>query len=169
MSIFYILSCIIIFIFFSYDDLFRLDPITSISEIPESKSNIVNMNEEKIWIPFRIVTENKKFIDHRDILNIFPYYVEGNYNEKIGMGLKFHLLNYKLCNETSMINNTDNSKIDVPLNELFYIEKSEFSFGGSWNRDFINYLEINLFLCQNGVALDSLDPRCSKMIDFIKK
>jgi hypothetical protein len=127
------------------------------------------MNKEKIWIPFRIVTENKKFIDHRDILNIFPYYVEGNYNEKIGMDLKFSLLNYKLCNETSMINNTDHFKIDVPLNELFCIEKSEFSFGGSWNRDFINYLEINLFLCQNGVAFNSLDPRCSKMIDFIKK
>ena len=169
MSIIYILCCIGIFILFSYDDLFGLNPITSMSEIPESKSNIVNMNEEKIWIPFRIVTENKKFIDHRDILNIFPYYVEGNYNEKIGMDLKFRLLNYKLCNETSMINNTDHFKIDVPLNELFCIEKGEFSFGGSWNRDFINYLEINLFLCQNGVTFDSLDPRCSKMVDFIKK
>ena len=169
MSIIYLLCCIGIFIGFSYEDLFGLNPITTMSEIPESKSNIINMNKEKIWIPFRIVTENKKFIDHRGILSIFPYYVEGKYNEKIGMDLKYHLLNYKLCNETSMINNTDHFKIDVSLNELFCIEKDDLPFGGSWNRDFINYLEINLFLCQEGIAFNSSDTRCLKMIDFIKK
>ena len=169
MSIIFILVCIGIFIGFSYDDLFGLNPITSMSEIPESISNIINMNKEKIWIPFRIVTENKKFIEHRGILNIFPNYVEGKYKETIGMDLKYHLLNYKLCNETSMINNTEHFKIDVPLNKLFCIEKDDLPFGGSWNRDSINYLEINLFLCQEGIEFNISEPRCSKMIDFIKK
>ena len=169
MSFIYILICIGIFIGFSYEDLIGLNPTTSISEIPESKSNIINMNKEKIYIPFRIVTENKKFIDHRGILNIFSYYVEGKYNEKIGMDLKYHLLNYKLCNETSMINNTAHFKIDAPLNELFCIEKDDLPFGGSWNRYFINYLEINLFLCKEGIVFNSSDPRCLKIVDFIKK
>ena len=107
MSLIYILSCLGIFIGLSYEDLKRLNPITSISEIPDTETKLVNMNKEKIWIPFRIVTNEKNFIDHRDIINIIPYYVEGKDNEKLGMELKYHLLNYKLCNETSMINNTD--------------------------------------------------------------
>ena len=168
MSFIYILSCIAIFIGFSYEDLFKLNPTTSISEIPESKSNLIDMNKEKIYIPFRIVTQNKKFIDHRNILNIFPYYVEGKYKEKIGMNLKKHLLNYTLCNETSMVNNTDHFKIDVPFNELFCIKKDDLPFGGSWNRDFINYIEIILYLCKEGIAFNISDPRCSEMIDFIK-
>ena len=168
MSFIYILICIGVFILFSYEDLSRLNPSSTISEIPDSKSKIVNMNEEKIWIPFRIVTKEKKFIDHRGILNIFPYYVEGKYNKDIGMDLKYHLLNLKLCNETLMANFSKNYKIEAPLDELFCIEKDNLSFGGNWNDKFINYLEINLYLCKDEIYFNSSDQRCREISEFIK-
>ena len=160
MTFFYLLCCIGIFIIFSYDDLNRENPSSTISEISDKKAKMVNLNNEKIWIPFRIVTEEKKFIDHRKILNISPYFVEGKYNNEKGMNLQYHLLNLKLCNETSMINETNNFKIEVPLNELFCIEKDNISFGGNWNDQFINYLQINLFLCKDG---------CERIAEFLKK
>ena len=168
MSFIYILICIGIFILFSYEDLSRLNPSSTISEIPDSKSKIVNMNEEKIWIPFRIVTKEKKFIDHRGILNIYPYYVEGKYNKDLGMDLKYHLLNLKLCNETLMSNFSKNYKIEAPLDELFCIEKDNLSFGGNWNDKFINYLEINLYLCKDEIYFNSSDQRCREISEFIK-
>ena len=168
MTFFYFLCCIGIFIIFSYEDLNRENPSSTISEISDKKANMVNLNNEKIWIPFRIVTEEKKFIDHREILNISPYFVEGKYNNEKGMNLQYHLLNLKLCNETSMINETNNFKIEVPLNELFCIEKDNISFGGNWNDQFINYIQINLFLCKD-VLFNSLDPRCEKIVEFLKK
>ena len=82
MTFFYFLCCIVIFIIFSYEDLNRENPSSTISEISDKKANMVNLNNEKIWIPFRIVTEEKKFIDHREILNISPYFVEGKYNNE---------------------------------------------------------------------------------------
>ena len=44
------------------------------------------------------------------------------------MELNYHLLNYKLCNETSMGNKPENYKIDVPLNELCCLDQDDIPF-----------------------------------------
>ena len=168
MNILYLLICAIIFVGFSYEDLFKLNPISSKSEISYSEQKIVNVNSEKLWIPFRMVTYEEKFIDHRKLLYILPYFVEGKRNDLIGMDLKYHLLHYKLCNETSMVNKSKNYIIDIPLNELFCIEEDDISFGGSWNGDILNYIEINLHLCEDGINFNASDPRCTKMNDLLK-
>ena len=84
------------------------------------------------------------------------------------MDLKYHLLNLKLCNETSMGNFSNNYKIETPLNELFCIEKDNLSFGGNWNDKIINYLEINVYLCKDEVYFNSSDERCGEITEFIK-
>ena len=168
MTFIYVLICIFIFIVFCYDDIYRLNPKSTISEISDFEPRTINIQKEKMWIPFRIVTDENKYIDHRGILDIFPYYVEGIYNEKIGMELNYHSLNYKLCNETSMADKPNNYKIDVPLNELFCIDEDDIPLGGNWNENFINYIEVSLFLCDDGIFFNSTDPRCSKIINFFE-
>ena len=168
MTFIFILLCIGILIGNSYDDLKRLNPISSKSEIVDSEPKIVNFNDEKIWIPFRMVTYEGKFVDHRGMLYILPYFVEGKYKDGLGMDLQYHLLKYKLCNETSLVNRSNNYKINVKLNEVFCIDKDDILFGGSWNGNFINYLEINLHLCENGIEFNASNPRCSKMEDLLK-
>jgi hypothetical protein len=116
-----------------------------------------------MWIPFRLVNDENQFIDHRELLYVFPYLVEGNYNDKFGMELNYHLLNYKLCNETTMEFRPDNYKINVPLNELFCIEQDDIPFGGKWNGNYIYYIEIDLFLCDEGIYFNQSDSRCNKI------
>ena len=169
MTFIYIVICIIIFFAFSYNDINRLNPISSISEIADIKPKTINIKNEKIWIPFRIVTDENKYIDHRGILFIYPHLVEGVFNNQTGMELEYHLLNYRLCNETSMANKPDNYKIDVPLNELFCIEQDDILFGGNWNGNFINFIEIKLFLCEDGMHYNSSDPRCSNITKLYNK
>jgi len=161
MNLIYLFICSIIFIEFSYEDLFKLNPISTKSEISNLKQKLVNLNEEKLWIPFRMVTYEEKFIDHRGFLYILPYFIEGKRNNSTGMDLKYNLLHYKLCNETSMINKSSNYKIDIPLNELFCIDENDITFGGSWNGNFLNYIEINLHMCLDGIHFNSTDPRCT--------
>ena len=168
MTSIYLTICILIFIILSIDDLKRLNPITTMSEISYAERKLVNMEKEKIWIPFRMVDYENKFIDHREILYIKPYLIEGRYNETIGMDLKYTLLNYKLCNETSMAKKPNNYIISVPLNQLFCIEADDILFGGNWNNDFLNYLEINLYLCEDGVSYNSSDPKCEKIDNYLK-
>jgi len=167
MTFCYIIFCIPIIIALTYDDIKRQNPTTTTSEITSSERKIVNMHKEKIWIPFRMVNYENKFIDHRGILYIAPYLIEGTFNDEIGMDLKYHLLNYKLCNETSMVNKPYNYKIDIPLNELFCFERDDILFGGNWNHDFLYYIELNLYLCEDGIAYNKSDPRCKKLDDYL--
>lgn len=168
MTFIYVLVCALIFIAISYEDLSRLNPIISTSEIPDSERKLVNMKDEKIWIPFRMVNYENKFVDHREILYIVPYLIEGRLDDKIGMNLTYHTLNYKLCNETAMKSRPDNYRIDVPLNELFCIDRDDILFGGNWNHHFLNYIEVNLYLCFEGIPYNSSDPRCKKLDNYLK-
>jgi hypothetical protein len=170
MTSIYIILVILIFVTFSYNDLNKLNPITTISQIPGVETKLISIKKAKIWIPFRMVNYENKFIDHRDILYIVPYFIEGKFIDEIGMNLTYHLLNYKLCNETEMKNKPSNYKIDVPLNQLFCIDRDdlEILFGGNWNNNFLNYVEINLFLCKEGIAYNASDPRCSKLDNYLK-
>ena len=56
----------------------------------------------------------------------------------------------------------------VPINELFCIDQEDIPFGGNWNSNFINYIEIDLYLCEERIYFNSTDPRCSKLINLFK-
>ena len=168
MNILFVITCIITFLFLSLDDIRRLNPISSKSEIPGAEIRIVNFRDSKIWVPWRMVTYEEKFVDHRGILFPIVSLIEGHWNNAFGMDLKYHTLNYKLCNETSMANKTEEYKIDVPLNELFCIDYDDVPWGGSWLGDILYYIEVNLFLCKDGINFNASDPRCTKMTDLLK-
>ena len=168
MSFIYFFLCVGIFILFSYEDIRRFNPITTISEITDSTTKLVNNKNEKIWIPFRIITNDNKFMNHQGIIYILPYFVQSEYNDKKGMTLNYRLLNYKLCNETSMATRPDNYKIGVSLNELFCIEQDDITFGGNLNKNLINYIEINLYLCEDGINFNISDSKCSNIDDPLK-
>ena len=168
MSFIYIILCIVVFMAFSYDDLNRLNPTTTTSDITEKEARTIELNKEKIWIPFRIVNYENHFVNHKGILYIVPYSIEGHYYNS-QMNLKYHTLNYTLCNETAMANRPKNYKINVPLDELYCIEQDETIFGGFWNSEFMYYIEINLYLCDGNIIFNSSDPRCKKTDDLLKK
>lgn len=119
MSLLYVISCFFVIIIFSLRDIKRLNPITTRSEIYNTQYRKVEVRADKLWIPWRFVTYEEKYIDHKNV--IFPEinYVNGIWIDEIGMKLNYTSLKYKLCNETSMVNKTDNYKIDVPLNQLY--------------------------------------------------
>ena len=168
MGIAFIIISIIVIIILSIDDIRKLNPITTKSEIPGGDFRVVNLKESNIYIPWRLITYEEKFINHTGILYPSITLIEGNLDENIGMDLKVHNLNYTLCNETSMINITDQYEIDTPLNELFCIEQNDIPFGGSWLSDKLFYLEVNLFLCENGIRYNASDSRCTPLQDIVK-
>ena len=99
-------------------------------------------------------------------MQIIPVHIKGEFDYDNGMSLKYNNLSYKLCNETSFANNTQYYNIDIPLNELFYIDQDNLTFGGDWNLNFTNYLEIGLYLC-NGFPFNESDPKCSGLIKLM--
>ena len=168
MSISYIVIAILITILLSLDDLKKLNPLITKSEVPDGEFRVTNLKESKIYIPWRLITYEEKFIDHRGILYPMITLIEGQLDKNIGMNLKYHNLKYTLCNETSMVNISEHYKIDIPLNELYCIEQNDIPFGGSWLSDSLYYLEINLFLCEDGIKYNASDAKCTKLQDIVK-
>ena len=106
MCLCYILSSILITIILSMDDFKKLNPLTTKSEVEGGEFRVVNLKESKIYIPWRLITYEEKFINHKGILYPMVTLIEGNLDSNIGMNLKYHNLKYSLCNETSMVNIT---------------------------------------------------------------
>ena len=169
MTISFLLISFFALMYFEQDEFFKLKPISSMSEITYPYKNIKkSLGKEKIWIPFRIVTYEGEYIDHRNILYPIIYLVEGKNSDRGEMELKYTKLNYKLCNETNMVNKSKNYIIDVDLNELYCIDDKYDIIGGSWGKKEIDYIEINLYLCKNGINYDELNPQCTKFNDLLK-
>ena len=168
MCLCYFLSSILITIILSMDDFKKLNPLTTKSEVQGGEFRVVNLKESKIYIPWRLITYEEKFINHKGILYPMVTLIEGELDSNIGMNLKYHNLKYSLCNETSMVNITGFYHIDTPLNELYCIQQDDIPFGGSWLADKIFYLEVNLFLCEDGIKFNASDNRCTILEDIVK-
>ena len=157
-----ILGCILTFIFFSLDDLNGKFPNTSTSSTYEGYKKI-KFGKEKIWIPWRIVDyNNNKFINHTGLLFPIIYYYSGYKNKQTKtFNLTTKILNYKLCSETSMANEDFFYHITVPLNELYCIDMEDLDMGGSWISEFIDYVQFDLYFCQDGINYNENNRKCS--------
>ena len=85
MTILCLLGCVLTALILSLDDLKKLNPKTTKSEVPGGEFRVVNLEESKIWIPWRLITYEEKFIDHRGILYPMVSLIEGALNDEIGM------------------------------------------------------------------------------------
>ena len=168
MSIIFVIVSIIVFIFLEYDELRRINPLTSKSEIPEIGDRTIQLDKEHIWIPWRIVTYEKKFINHSGLLFPIITLVQGKKNNNNEMILTKKNLKYNLCSKTSMVNNNGNFKLNTNLNELYCIDEKEIPFGGSWYSDSINFLEINLYLCKDGIDYNPYNENCTNISKIVK-
>ena len=163
---------LIIFIFLNIEDFLHTSPISSHSIIEENYIN-VKFGEEKIWIPWRIRDYNNKGVNHTNLFYPIIYYYKGIRNESSqGMNLTYDLINYKLCNETSMVNKSELYFLNVSLGSLYCIEMEELFMGGNWQANFINYVELDLYICKDGIDYNESNNNCSsyeKIMDSASK
>ena len=167
-SITSIFVCFIIFLFYSLDDLERNSSIISTSILPSDNYHKIRFNEEKLWLPFRIVDNNNKINHHNLIYPIIYYYENIRNDTNSTFESKIKILKYKLCNETSMINKSENYKINVPLDQLFCIEVDNLEIGGSWTSTFLSYIKVDFYLCENGIFNNSNFTNCNSEEKIIK-
>ena len=168
------LVCLLIFVILSLDDIKRKFPDITTSFIPSQGYRKIKFGKEKIWIPWRIVDfNNNKIINYTNLLYPIIYYYSRIQDNETG---QFHLttkiLDYKLCNETSLAKESNIHQINVPLNELYCINMDDLEMGGSWITEYINYISFDLYYCENGINYDENNIKCSsfnKILNFIGK
>ena len=143
--------------------------ITATSFIPSEGYKKIKFGKEKIWIPWRIVDyNNNEYINHTGILHPIIYYHTGiKDKETKKFNLTKKILNYKLCNETSMMEEKNIFSISVPLNEIYCIDMEELDMGGSWITEFINYIQFDIYYCEDGIDYDETNSKCSSFNEII--
>ena len=77
------------------------------------------------------------------------------------MDLTYDFIDYKLCNETSMANRSHLYLINISLDDLYCIDMEELNVGGNWQANFINYIEFDLYVCNNGINYNESDGNCT--------
>ena len=152
---------IIIFIYINLNDFLHNLP-NSTTSTERNNQQIIKFKEEKIWIPWRIRDFGGKTVNHTGLLYPIIYYYKGiRNNEFKSMITSYKFINYKLCNETSMINNTYLYMIDVELDQLYCIDMEELDMGGSWDSDFLFLITFDLYACKNGIDYNPKNKNCT--------
>ena len=159
------IASIFIFIYINLRSFKREDPTIITSSIVEEYQKI-KFKEEKIYIPWKISNDRDIYINHTEILfPIIKYYYKENNDQQ----LQVKELSYKLCNETSMANKSDNILIDSSLDQLYCIDMEDLYIGGSYHTNFIYFVEFSLYICKEGINYDEKNINCTpfeKIKDF---
>ena len=151
---------LIVFINMNLEEFLHKNPISTTS-ISEEKHKNIKFGDEKIWIPWRIRDFGGKTINHINLFYPIIYYYRGIRNGTNYMDVNHSYLNYKLCNETLMINNTDRYILDMDLDQLFCIDMEDLDIGGSWDADFLNLVTLDLYNCKDGIDYNEDNPNCT--------
>ena len=169
-SILLLLVCSLSFISYYFDDFKRVTPTVTTSSMPSAGYHNIKFSKEKIWLPWRIVDYQNKYVDHKGLVHPIIYYNSATRKDlKQSFDLNTTKLNYVLCNETSMIHKPNIYLIDVPLDHLYCINMENLYIGGSWNALFINYIKMDFYLCEDGIEYDESNPKCTTKEQIKKK
>ena len=161
-TILVIIICSFSFVSYYLDDFRRITPTVTTSSMPSAGYHNIKFSEEKIWLPWRIVDYQNKYVDHKGLVYPLIYYNSAKRKDlQNSFDLNTTMLNYVLCNETSMINKPEIYQIDVPLDHLYCINMENLEIGGSWNALFINYIKMDFYLCENGIEYNESNPKCT--------
>ena len=151
-SLICIFCCVLIFFILTFKEISHKNPISNMSSISQAGYHKVTFKDEKIWIPWRIIDFEKKFINYSHALYPTIYIKQGEKdNIENRFIFKTQIINYTLCNETDFASRAKNHFIDVALNELYCIEFDNIELGGGWNADFLNYLQLDIYTYDDGI------------------
>ena len=157
-----IILYILVFIIFGLEDFKRTTPNSNYSNISPLVHKTIQFGKQKLYLPWRITDYREKSIDFNGILFPKIYYFTNKYNEQTGIMETFYeMLNYTLCNETSMKYLGSEFFIDLPLDNLYCIDMENLDMGCSWNSDFVNYIRFDLNLYKDDLNYNKSNINCN--------
>jgi hypothetical protein len=160
---------LIVFTSINLDDFLHNNPISTTS-IAKDKIRLIKSGEEKIWIPWRIRDFGGKTVNHTDLFYPIIYYYKAKRNHTLkAMETSYKFINYKLCNETSMKNNSEYFMLDIELDQLYCIDMEDLYIGGGWDAEYLYLITLDLYICKNGINYDEHNKNCSTYEEIIRR
>ena len=171
LSLLSILICAPLFIILIKELINRNNPQTTENDYSNNEFKKIKFREKKIYIPWSIGDYNTHQVNFTGWIYPIVYYYYGERDIKSNtMISNYKILNYTLCKETNLKN--VNYFLDDTLNfDTFYcIDMDDLLMGGDWFHDFVYYIEIDFYLCEDGVNIGTEGKKCTdydKLIENI--
>ena len=146
-----ILTMLILGVFlylFGQDFFYKKNPQVTKSGILPAHYSKVDLNKEKIIVPWRIEDISSLPVDPTGILypRIYYYTAEKNPETAELENIRTEYLDYYQCNITDLNTNQTGLKID----NYYCFDLTNKPIGGYWDGEFVYYLEIQLYFCPEG-------------------
>ena len=169
-SLICIFCCILIFFILTLKELLHKNPISNISSVSQAGNHRVKFGKDKFWIPWRIIDFKKTKIDFNNTLYPSIYIKKGEKdNTENRFTFKSENIIYKLCNETDFVNRGKNYFIDASLDELYCMEFDNIELGGGWTENFLYYVQLDIYICKDGIEYDEGNPKCTTFQELKNK
>ena len=161
-SIISFMMCLCIFILLFEELIKRENPQISEDDEPHNEYRKIKFGEEKIYLPWTIGDYSTRRVNFTGWLYPIIYYYYGERNkETLEMPYNYKILNYRLCNETNLKNIDYYQDTYVDFDTLYCIEMENEIMGGSYFDEFIYHIQMDFFLCEDGVNMGTKGKKCT--------
>jgi len=164
-------TIVVILSFFLGQDFYhRTNPSIYIDTIvPEKYDPPVTLAPENFTIAWRIegeTSENKNFTDI-----IYPVIRQFSYKRNETTNEMQKLNDVKILQTTKCSQENTQSETFIKNYKLddwycFDWTNRDFSFGGFWDGDYLNYFLIGFYMCKAGMDYNEKNPNCTKVEDY---
>ena len=165
LTLFLIISSILLFFVFGNELFNRINPIITISIQEDSIYDIIDLYKKHITFAFRLedfdghYKNDSNFLYFKFLYHSFEQSHNGKYkNFSTGETISFHI-----CNESDF-NYENLSKI---YGTLYCPDLGGKKFGGYWDNPYIYYFEFQIFFCENGNNY-SIHNKCTSLNNLQK-
>ncbi len=158
-------------IFFGQDFYNRINPsVYTDLIVPQKYDPPVTLAPENFTIAWRLENYIKLSANFTRIIYPEMHNIRFKRNETTNEmeQLEYKILEMTKCNYSAK--NDDEFSKNYKLDEWYCFDWSnrDFSFGGNWDGDYINYFMVGLYLCEAGQAYNETNPNCTSIDEYDK-
>ena len=157
-----LIICFIVLISLLNGIITRNNPQITMDDQPSFEYPKIKFGEKKIYIPWRITDYSIHKVNFTGWIYPIIYYYYGIKDKKNGsMPFYYKILEYKNCNETDIENVYKFNNSFVDINTLYCINMEDLYMGGNYFNDFVYHIQMELFLCEDGVNYNTPGKKCT--------
>ena len=160
LSIISISICIFIFIILLKELIDRKNPQITENDYINREFKKIKFGEKKIYIPWTIGDYHNHEVNFTDWIYPIIYY----FNER----RDYKIINYTLCNETNLKNINYFFDEYLNLDMLYCIDMGDLIMGGDLFHDSVYYIQMDFFLCEDGVNIGTKGKKCTDYDKLMK-
>ena len=164
-----VIICFIISAFYFSSYIKRENPQTTENDETNTEFKKIKFGEEKIYVPWTIADYHIKKVNFTGYIFPVIYYFYGERDKQTGtLPYDYKILNYKYCNETNL-NSLDYFQDSyVNFDTLYCIDMEDLFMGGDWFHDFVYHIQMDFFLCEDGVNFGTKGKKCTNDTELTK-